>query len=533
MMVESSQPTRRQLLKTASALGTATVAGCSSLLDDEAEPTPEETATPEPTPTETPTPEPTPTPELPNIERRTVERDRAAVTFISRELTGTALTPDFRWVDLVDPDLLGQWEFDDETLVLADSREFVWEVGEASYSGEYAADSEEGYILFLFDDGTEDEFWYEFDDDGDELILDFYDVETGEWVLDYYLMEPFDDEREPTHVADDIVLMEADGGELLEDELVSLSRGSGFVVSPDGHIVSNAHVVAAENPEEELVVSFAEDLIFALREGIEEGEELSEAEKEYIEQALFDELWTYVDERADIEDIETDINVLYGRATPDDDIEVESWDAEVLKTGAFTTEVDDEYVVGDDVALLSVDRTDLPTVTVGSSADVATGDDIFVVGYPDIGLDSLFEERNTTLEPTLTSGVVSARRTLRSGIGSIQTDAGLNGGNSGGPMYNSDGEVVGIATFKSADPRIEDVGFGLPIELATAFMEEFGVENTTGPTHSAFKDGLEAYWRGDCETATERMAEVLERSPDHPYAEEYITDCESGDAPGQ
>lgn len=526
-MANSPQPTRRQLLRVVTAGGAAAVAGCSSLLEDDESPT---EVGPDDDETEPNDLEP---PDLPNIERQTVERDRAAVTFISRELTGTALTPEFRWADLVDPALLGQWGYEDEVLAFGDNREFVWEFGGETYSGTYAVDSELGYIVFTFEDGTEEEYWYEFTEDDGTDVVQFFDIQTEEWLFGYSLIEPFADEREPTAVADDLVILETENGDLLEDHILARSRGSGFIVSPDGYVISNAHVVAADDPEEELVVNFAQDLIFALREGIEEGEDLSEEEKDYIERVLFDELWAFVEAEATLDDIETDIYVLSGRATPDDDIIVESWDADVLKTGEFTSEVEGEYVVGDDVALLSVDHTDLPTVTLGSAADVGTGDDIFVIGYPDIGVDTLFEERNITLEPTLTSGIVSARRPLQSGHNSIQTDAGLNGGNSGGPMYNSDGEVVGIATFKAADPRIEDVGFGLPIELAKEFMAEFGIENTTGPTHESFKEGLDAYWRGDCETAIDRMEDVLRTSPDHPYAQEYIDDCETGDAPGQ
>jgi TolA-binding protein len=50
---------------------------------------------------------------------------------------------------------------------------------------------------------------------------------------------------------------------------------------------------------------------------------------------------------------------------------------------------------------------------------------------------------------------------------------------------------------------------------------------------TAFDEGIEAYWRGDCETATEKFQTALDRYPGHPYAQDFIDDCESGDAPGQ
>jgi serine protease Do len=156
---------------------------------------------------------------------------------------------------------------------------------------------------------------------------------------------------------------------------------------------------------------------------------------------------------------------------------------------------------------------------------VGTGDSIFVIGYPDIGIQSLFETREQTLAPTLTSGVVSARRTLKSGIDAIQTDAAINSGNSGGPMYNSDGEVVGIATFGPTDYDIEQIQFGLPIEVVTAMLGGIGVSNHSGELDTAFDAGIEAFWRGDCQTVSERMEQVLTLRPDHPYAQQYIDDC--------
>jgi serine protease Do len=525
--------TRRDLIRATPVVFGGAIAGCSGGDDSDSSPT-DVPSSPTPTPEDAPTPEPTatptPTPELPTIERRTIERDKAAISLITRSTTGTASYPAVRWVDPVTEPLLGTWQGNEDALALSDELQFEWVLGDDTFTGVYSTVDE--FIVFDAEDSDTVTYQYEIEDEEDGEFLILSDQE-GELVAKYKRAETWSDERGPALVAEHLFVEEdPDDDSTQTEELVSRSSGSGFIVSPDGYLVSNAHVVAEENPSETLRLSLANKFIRSLREGLSDGD-LSEDQQTQAEEILFDKLWTYFLDKGEMTNAGTDVNVLYGQATPDDDIEVASWSADVVRQGEFTSEVDGEYAVGRDIALLSVDETDLPTVRLGSGADVAQGDDLFVIGYPDIGLENLFGDRTRTLEPTLTSGIVSARRTLPTGVNTIQTDAGINNGNSGGPMYNSDGEVVGVATFKEQDPRIENVAFGLPIDLATEFMDESGVENTTGPMHSAYEEGLEAYWRGDCETATDRMNAVLDRDPDHPYAEEYIENCESGDAPGQ
>lgn len=535
-------PDRRRVLGAVSSVVAASIAGCSDVFDDdsvEEEPADgdEQSADSDGEPAEDDSTESSTEqqeedrPDPPSIERQVVERDRAAITFISRTVSGTAVTPAFTGENAVDPDLLGTWEYSDETLAFTDQREFLWAFGDTELTGRYTTLSDR--LVLDTEDGTE-AFDYSLTREDEGVLLQLFDPEDGEQIVGYWLGESWEDERDPVRVAHDTYVIEdpeEDG--VLTDDLESRGRGTGFVVSPDGYVLTNAHVIADEDPEETMLVEFAVGLSEALREGIEQrDQDISEAEKDEIEATLFDELWSFVHGRSTIEEIETSVNVLYGRATPEEDLEVQSWDAEIIEAGQFATEVDGEETVGEDIALLKVDEEGLPTVPLGDS-DVATGERLFVVGYPALGVDEVFEDRDTTLEPTLTTGVVSARRTLRSGIESIQTDAGLNGGNSGGPVYNGDGDVVGIATFKQDDPRIEDVGFALPIDVGTELLARHGVSNTRSEMHETYVEGLEAYWVGDCETAVDRMNRVLDLDPRHPYAEEYITDCETGDAPGQ
>lgn len=512
---------RRRVLQSITGVVGAGMAGCGSLLGDEGTGAPTETSTD--TPTGTPTATPTATPDRPSIERQTILRDRAAVTHVRRTVSGEIVWPSLDVFNRIDPELLGEWESEDARLVFADDGTFTDTGPDFDYRGNYV--TREGVLFLTYESGDELVLEYSVGREGGETYADFRD-QSGQRVARYRQTRRGSDDRSVVEVAEDVVLVEEENPETEGGELASGSSGSGFVVSPDGYVVTNAHVVGTHrDPEETLYLRLALIQRQALREVIERDYDLSESERRQIEDVLFDKLMSYYAETSRVRDVSTDVSVLHGSAPPDQDLEVDSSSATVETAGTVVEQVAGEPTWGRDVAVLQVDQEPLPTVPLGSATDLGTGERVFVVGYPDLGIDELFEDRDTTLEPTLTSGVVSARRTLNSGVDAIQTDAGINDGNSGGPMYNSDGEVVGIATFGPRDVDLQEIQFGLPIEVAKGFLGELGVETGSGELDTAYREGLEAYWRGDCETVAERMETVRDLWPDHPYARDLVEDC--------
>ena len=119
------------------------------------------------------------------------------------------------------------------------------------------------------------------------------------------------------------------------------------------------------------------------------------------------------------------------------------------------------YVAGDpdnDLAVLKVELTGLPAAVFGDSDALTVGDKVYAIGNP-LGVE---------LRGTLTDGIVSAinRDVLVDDrvMTLIQTNAALNSGNSGGPLINIYGQVVGINTIKMSSDysNIEGLGFALP-----------------------------------------------------------------------
>lgn len=120
-----------------------------------------------------------------------------------------------------------------------------------------------------------------------------------------------------------------------------------------------------------------------------------------------------------------------------------------------------------DVAVLKIEASDLTPVNIGNSDDIAVGDNVFTIGNPLGELDfSMTSGRVSALDRSITTDRSSAA------INMFQFDAAINSGNSGGPVYNESGEVIGIATAKVGSSGVEGLGFAIPINDAADIANE-------------------------------------------------------------
>ncbi len=140
------------------------------------------------------------------------------------------------------------------------------------------------------------------------------------------------------------------------------------------------------------------------------------------------------------------------------------------------------YVAGDedyDLAVLKVNGTGLPTATFAESDFLTVGDTVYAIGNP-LGLE---------LRGTFTDGIVSAinrdvevdGRTMST---LIQTNAALNSGNSGGPLINTYGQVVGINTVKMGSNsayNVEGIGFAIPSSTVQRIVQDLVTVGTVQP----------------------------------------------------
>ena len=124
----------------------------------------------------------------------------------------------------------------------------------------------------------------------------------------------------------------------------------------------------------------------------------------------------------------------------------------------------DEY---SDIAVLSIDKSNiLATAQLGSSESLRIGDTTFAVGTP---VDS------SVYSWSVTRGILSGKNRMvqvdNYVMSVLQTDTAINSGNSGGPLCNANGEVIGITNMKLASSQIEGMGFAIPIDDAVKNAE--------------------------------------------------------------
>ncbi len=122
-----------------------------------------------------------------------------------------------------------------------------------------------------------------------------------------------------------------------------------------------------------------------------------------------------------------------------------------------------------DLAIVKINLKDLPVADLGNSESIKIGQNVYAIGNP-VGYE---------LQRTVTAGIISGtNRTIRIDEenkktymeGLIQTDATINQGNSGGPLINQLGEIIGITTIKIEDA--EGIGFAIPINIIKPILNK-------------------------------------------------------------
>ncbi len=156
-----------------------------------------------------------------------------------------------------------------------------------------------------------------------------------------------------------------------------------------------------------------------------------------------------------------------------------------------------------DICLLKIEGSDFPSINLGNSSDVIIGEWAIALGNP----FGLFEINN---KPTVTVGVVSSvgmnlnQVQNRYYFNMIQTDAAINGGNSGGPLVNAVGDVIGMNTIIFTSGGSEGsigLGFAIPINKIRGIVEEIKEKGkidrdfTTGLSVQNIDDGIAKYFK--------------------------------------
>ncbi len=315
--------------------------------------------------------------------------------------------------------------------------------------------------------------------------------------------------------------------EIIRDNPKVVSQGTGFIITEDGYIVTNAHVVTSEGDQlkQELAgTSLKEIVISNCEKAWKDLGDYQDAIGQIMGTREFNQLCQegsleYYANHMKISDIDTKIYTAIGPTSADADFSKVGYVSTIKKIG--------EPAPGKDVAILKIEADNLPTAKLGQDDDLETGDALYVLGYPGGAILSA----DKAIEPSLTSGLVSARQTMPDGWNALQTNTDMNPGNSGGPVLNQHGEVIGIATFSKIDPRtgdtVQGVNFAIPIGVATEFLKEANIQPMESNLSQQYTEGIEQFEQEKFRLALQTFQKIRDINSKFPYVESYISKTQS------
>jgi serine protease Do len=277
--------------------------------------------------------------------------------------------------------------------------------------------------------------------------------------------------------------------------------GSGFFISADGFIATNAHVV----------------------DKIHDGEEKA---KEQLRLRLFEDLKArYGAELARMTDAELDrliASIELVKIVPHAEVVLPDGTRKPYEIKAYGSPVGEGS--SKDCAIIKIDIENAPTLPIGDSEKVKIQDHMLAIGYPGVAdLEGLLDEKSQ-LEASITDGSVSAIKRTNEGDPVIQITAPISHGNSGGPAVNDKGDVIGLVTFGDAK---EVQGFNFLVSSSTLkkFVKESKANTKQSETSVIWRRALDEFWSRKYDKAIVDFEEVMTLYPPHSEATRFLQDA--------
>jgi serine protease Do len=297
-------------------------------------------------------------------------------------------------------------------------------------------------------------------------------------------------------------------------DVSAIGLGSGFFISSNGYIATNAHVVTTTH----------------------DGEDKAK-------QALF---WQFVQQIArqygkDPRSLNTNLlnehstlqsfQLIHHVIIPDGT----ALPFEIKQYGAPTGEGNDQ---GKDVAIIKIEVKNAPILKLADSEKVQLQDHVTVIGYPGAAdtFNSGLLNSKSSLEATINDGKISAKKQASSGAPILQTSTAATHGNSGGPVLNDANEVIGLLTFRGDTINGQEVSgfsFIVPSNTVMEYVKSAGSTNDLGPTDTLFREGLGYYWDGYYSSAIPKFEEVKRLFPQHSEVDRLVQSSQQAKAEGK
>jgi len=294
----------------------------------------------------------------------------------------------------------------------------------------------------------------------------------------------------------------------------AIALGSGFFISSNGYIATNAHVVSMTKDGEDKMKQI---LLYQLVQQIAQqyGKDPRSLNANVIDH--YSQLQSF--------------QSLHHVIIPDGS----AFPFEIKQYGAPTGEGNDQ---GKDVAIIKIEVKNAPILKMADSDKVQLQDHVTVIGYPGAAdtFNSGLLSSKSALEATINDGKISAKKQATSGAPILQTSTAATHGNSGGPVLNDANEVIGLLTFRGDTINGQEVSgfsFIVPSNTVMEYVKSAGTTNDMGPTDNLYREGLGYYWDQYYSSAIPKFEEVKRMFPQHSEVDRLVQSSQQAKAEGK
>ncbi|HVW59653.1 MAG TPA: S1C family serine protease [Puia sp.] len=302
------------------------------------------------------------------------------------------------------------------------------------------------------------------------------------------------------------------------------ATGTGFFLTGDGYVATNCHLIERDNAfiRRQFILSAFQAITDASIAALESSwaTKFNEEQRSLLYNtyaSIYSRLGSMI-----LYDLKKNIYVVYRSDQEGKGPGTRKSLANVVVKG--------QPMPGKDVAILKIEsgREEMPVLAIARNTLPRVGEQLFVYGYPGPVTNNDFLAAESAIEPTLTTGIVSAIKLSAGGWPLIQMDANINHGSSGGPVCNENGEVVGLTTFGS----IENTGglaaglnFAVPVSILGEYLDTAGITPRVSSSSRLFAQAVAFYDKGHYKAALHKFEAVRKANHLYPGLYIYMNDC--------
>jgi S1-C subfamily serine protease len=301
------------------------------------------------------------------------------------------------------------------------------------------------------------------------------------------------------------------------------SIGTGFFITGDGYVATNCHLIDREDAfiRRQFILSAFRQITEASIAALEASwaTHFTEEQRSLLYNtyaSVYSRLFSMV-----LYDLKKNVYVVYRSDSGSQHSDTVKKPAGIVIKG--------QPMPGKDIAILKIDvGEEMPVLNLAPDNLPQVGEQLFVYGYPGPVTNNDFVSAASAIEPTLTTGIVSAIKRSVGGWPLVQMDANINHGSSGGPVCDQRGEVVGLTTFGSLENNgglAAGLNFAVPVTILNEYLDSAGITAGPGLATRRFTRALEAYDQHQYSAALREFEAVLKLNSHYPGIYNYIADC--------